>query len=688
MSDLRAGMPTYTEDRPATSQVDVKASRSLSQYKKMFDDSRWLCNDAREDSQLSRDYYDGYQLTAAERATLEGRKQPPVVNNRLQRAIDGILGVVQQSRTDPRALMRNPPDDAPQAPLQPGNAGPQMGQQPGQPPQLDAGDVASMTLRFIADTTHFDALKMDVLENGIIEGCGAAIVEMAGEDVIITQIRWEEFFYDPYSKRADFKDARYMGTAKWMYADDLAAMYPAAKAKIDQSNNTGILGGAVDSTWQDRPENGQGGNPSFPWVDSVKKRLMVVELYSRTADGNWERCVFYAGDILEADVSPYLDDKGNPTCPIEGWTAYIDRNNNRYGLVRTMRDIQDEINKRRSKALHEINTRQVQNTDANAPPVDANTVRTEAAKPDGVIPQGWQVVPRSDVVANNMEMLAEAKGELERMAAAPAILGRQGADASGRSVQLRQQAGMTELARVLGRHTDWQHRMYSQMWGRARQFYTGPKWIRVTNDVDAPQYIRINEPGPAVQGPVDPRTGVPSVVPGPPKNHIAKMDVDIVLDDVPNTATLQQEIFEAITELVKVYGPQQVPFELVLEASGIPEKRKLITKLRQFQAQQAPAQQQAAAAAQAEQEAKTQKLQSEAANNQADNAETMADVKLKGAQAALIEVQTVAEASVAHMRVDADAQLPPGYVLDGSGKPVPIVPPTISTGADSMQPQG
>jgi len=248
---------------------------------------------------------------------------------------------------------------------------------------------------------------------------------------------------------------------------------------------------------------------------------------------------------------------------------------------------------------------------------------------------------------------------------------------------MRQQAGLTELARVLGRHHNWQYRMYGQMWGRARQFWTGPKWIRVTGDVDAPQYIRVNEPvGAAPQ--TDPATGQTVLVPQF-RNHIAKMDVDIVLDDVPSTATLQQEIFEALTQLAQVYGAQNVPFELILEASSIPEKRKLIQKLRQYQAQNAPAQQAAAALTQAEGQARVAKLQSEAANNQASNAETMADVELKKAQAGLTEVQTVTAALDAHMKVDSAAQLPSGYVLDGSGKPVPIVPPT-QTGADSSQP--
>jgi hypothetical protein len=44
---------------------------------------------------------------------------------------------------------------------------------------------------------------------------------MDGDRIVPTQIRWEEFYYDPFSRRADFKDARYMGVAKWKDADEI-----------------------------------------------------------------------------------------------------------------------------------------------------------------------------------------------------------------------------------------------------------------------------------------------------------------------------------------------------------------------------------------------------------------------------------------------------------------------------------
>lgn len=644
------------------------APLSLSQYRKMFERALYDMLDARTDSELSRDFYDSKQLTKPEAALLKRRKQPPVVINLIQRAIDGIMGIIGGNKTDPRALMRNPPDDSqrptPPQPM-PGMGAPQPGQQVmggnGGPamtpekPDLDAGDVATMALRYINDTTHFaDTTKMDVLENGLIEGCGAAIVEIDGRmNVAVTQIRWEEFFFDPKSRRYDFKDARFLGIAKWMYSDDLAALYPQMSDDIKAFQNDGGVAFGLDQTFLDRPET------LTPWVDQKDRRMMVVDLYHMVG-GKWWRCVFYAGAILECAPSAYTDDFGDSCCPIEGWSAYIDRENQRYGLVKSMRDPQREINMRRSKAIHEINTRQIQQTDPNAPPVDTKTARDEAARPDGVVPTGWQIVPRNDVVANNIEMLSIAKTELERLGAAPSVLARQGADASGRSQQIRQQIAVSELSRVLGRHGEWETRIYTQMWWRARQFWTDPKWIRVTNDNQAPQYVRVNEPLPpdpmTGQPPIDPKTGQPIV-----KNHVAQMDVDIVLDKVPDTATLEQEIFAELAQLAQSYGPQAVPFSVMLELSSISKKREVLDKLEAYQAQNAPI-------AQAQQQGAMAKMA-------ADIELIKSTINKNNAAANLSEAQTVTTALAGHLQVTQAAQLPPGVTVDNSGTPQHVMPP-------------
>lgn len=620
------------ESQSAPSETTPEDPEYLGRVRRMYDDARSLLQIPRQESAIDDDYYHGHQFTPAEMAILNERGQPPIATNRVQPGVDGVLGVLEQGKTKPRALMRNPPSPKEQPPQQ------------GQPPQkgpviqdADAGDVASMTLRYISDTTHFDATKLDCAQNFFVQGTMAAIVEVGEDlDVMINQIRWEDFFHDPRARRNDLKDARYLGTAIWQYADYVEDLYP-EKAKgiqafVEGGGQAGIgFGlGAFDVTWEDRPDY------ALAWVDRKQRRVMVVELYHQER-GEWQRCVFWGGGILEKTVSPYQDDKGHPICPIEAHSAYVDQNNNRYGIVRGMRAPQDEINMRRSKLLHLLNVRQVQQVDPNAPPIDADTARSEAARPDGVIPTGWQIVPMDSRVQGQFELLQEAKNEIERLGPNPAILGRQGADASGRAQQIRQQAGLTEFARLLGRFTDWERRIYIQGWNRCRQFWTAEKWVRITNEEGAPQYVRINEPDQVVQG-ISAETGQMETKVLSYKNHIAKMDVDIVLDSVPDTATLQQEIYQELMQLIPIYGPQAVPFKLALLLSPIPKHRELVHMYEDMQAEQAQAQMQMA---QRQAQFAEAKIVSDVQNKNADTS-------LKVAQAKKTEIEGVEAAIDAH----------------------------------------
>jgi hypothetical protein len=573
--------------------------KPLDEYKRMFAESRDLLADNRREQQVDDDYYHGYQLTAAERETLKARKQPDTVFNRYRKAVNGTLGVLEQGATDPRAYGRNPGVDEASA------------------------DVVSKTLRFVADLNDFDELRLECAYDYLVPGVCAALVEV--DDMRrpkTSQIRWEEFFYDPRSRRKDFSDARYMGIAKWIYADTLKGMYPEMEKEIEAAlDSSGPI--TLDDTFEDRPKDALSN-----WIDRKRRRMMVVEIYHREADG-WNRCVFHAGGVLEAGPSPYLDEKNRPDNAIIAQSCYVDRENNRMGIGRDMRSPQDEFNKRRQKLLHMLNNRQVQAGGSEAAVqiamgMDADMVRAEASRPDGVLPPGWQPVSMNDMASGQFNLLGMAESEMDRQAPNPAVLGRGAESASGRAHLVKQQAGLTEDAVVYKGIHNWEIRMYRAMWNRCKQFWTAPDYIRVTEDDGAPQFIGINQP--QVQE-------VPAIVPGPDgqpmvgtqqvilgyENSLAELDVDITLDVVEDTAALHDEEFRALTELAKMYGPQEVPFDDLLEVSNLPNKRKLIEK-RKARAEQAGQMGQMA-----------QQMQQAAAA--ADIEKTQAEAAFKGAQA-------------------------------------------------------
>lgn len=556
----------------------------LTDLRKKFDEARDLTADSRKKQQTDRDYYDGpKQLNSEVRSTLKMRGQPAIYTNRVRPAIDGILGVLEAGRVDPRAYPRNPNGE-------------------------EAADIATKTLRYIADVTNFDETKLDCAEDFLVEGVGAVIIECDGDTISANQIRWSEFFYDPRSRRHDFKDARYLGFAQWLHTDYVRSVYPETVAAIgDLMSYTGG-GGIFEETWDDKPEN------AGRWVDRKTGRALVVSLFYEKG-GQWFRCVYCAAGVLEHDSTGYRDDKGRSLCPIEAEACYIDRDNQRYGRVRDMVPIQDEINARRSRLLHLANSRQIQERETGSAQVDAEVARMEASKADGVIPPGWQLVPVADLAAGQQLLLAESKGEIERMGPTPAVLGRQeGTNQSGRARLVKQQAGMTELARPLGRLSDWETRCYRQMWWRAQQFWQAPKWIRVTDETQAPEYLQINEPimgvgmVPAVVNgqPFNDPAGQPIMIPGNvqvgAKNRLAEMDMDIIVDTVPDTANLQQEVFADMLEVVRSgIDPFSPHFELLIEMSPLANKSRVLERVKAMKeqaSQQNPQLQQAMAAIQ------------------------------------------------------------------------------------------
>jgi hypothetical protein len=542
----------------------------LSRLKGYFSDAQALTQDARQRALVAIDYYDSDQFTREELTTLALRGQPAITVNRIKPAINSIIGVTERGRSDPRAWPRNPSD-------------------------AGSADAATDVLRYIADFNRFKRLKQDCFRDLLVPGFCAALVGVdADSQVTITQVRWEEFFHDPRSRRQDFKDARYLGLAKWMYADDTEALYPEKAAGIAATLDAASGGGGLgdDQSFQDRPLQGA---LSASWVDAKQRRLMVVEMYLKDA-GAWRRCVFTGGDVLEDGPSPYLDHRGRADCPIEAMSAYVKRDNARYGAVWDMIGPQDEINKRRSKSVHLLSTTRIEVRDQQAVDVDADVARREASRPDGVIPYGWGLAPNTVEFQGNMEMLQEAKAEIERMGPSPAVLGRSDNDASGRALLARQQSGLIELGNLYGALEDWELRIYRQCWSRAKQFWREPQFIRVTDDDDAPKFVGLNQPVThsvtgAVLGYV---------------NRVAEMDVDIEVDVQADTGTIQQEAFIELLQLVgssPIYQ-QQAPLSTLIQLSPIPHKRAVLDVIKQAGEMQARATEQQQLVARAAETAK------------------------------------------------------------------------------------
>lgn len=593
-------------------------AEDLARYVQLFEDSEESTTDERTLSERDRDYYDNKQLTAAEKTALAKRGQPAIVINRIKRKIDFLRGVEQQQRTDPKAFPRNPQDE-------------------------DSAHAATDALRFVADQSRYDTVRSSVWENLLIEGLAGAevVVEMKrdGPEIVIRQLPWDRIFRDPHAREADCSDGNYLGMVLWMDWDDARRKWPDAADDLDA-----MVYHSTSGTYEDRPGDRM-------WCDAKRKRVRIVQLWEKQAQG-WHWCTFTRGVKLEGGPSPYVGEDGQPECPIHLASAYIDRGNSRYGVVREMIGPQDEINKRRSKALHLLNVRQVI-ADKGAVD-DPRSARAELAKPDGYLEvapnKRFEIQQTSDLAAGQFQLLQHATAEIDNMGPNASMEGKSPASQSGRAIQAQQQGGYIELGPMLDRLRQFNIAIYRAVWSRIRQFWTEERWIRVTDDERNIKFVPLNKPISAGEQYIqqiaamgatpqdieaeqqrliqDPRAGVQVGV----QNNVAEMDVDIIVDDAPDTVTIQHEQYEMLVQLVQAGIP--IPPDVLIEASQLRNKDALLEKMRgggqdpqQAQAQ-AEQQQRAQALLDAEQEAKVRKLNAEA---------TKAEVE---AQARMIEVQT------------------------------------------------
>ncbi len=561
--------------------VDEAASSEVKPFVDMFEEAEQSNQTARDISHRCRDYLDGTQLSDEEISELAKRGQPAIVINRIRRKINWLRGVEMQGRTDPRAFPRTPQHE-------------------------QGAEAATDAIRYVCDNADWSAKRSRVWENILVEGFGGVEVvhkfkpPMREPEICINYYSFDRLFYDPHSTEPGFSDARYKGAVIWSDMDELARQHPDKKDIIEASLGPTDVS---SETFEDKPYY-------QIWTDPKRRRARCVLLHYRKGD-RWHWVKFVKGGVLEQGESPYFVD-GESVCPLIMQSAYVSRENDRYGEVKDMLDPQDEINKRRSKLLHQLNARQTASPKGAFKSVKA--MKRELAKPDGHVEydadqfidtgiKPFEVLPTTDQTAGQFSLLQEAKSEIDLLGANSALQGT-GQGSSGREVIARQQGGMIEITPLQDNLSQFTQTVFRHVWGAVRQFWTEEKWIRVTDDVRNTRFVGLNRPVslqerlaqlPREQvvaiarqmglGPGDPRLQQPVGI----ENRVEEIDVDIILDEVEDQVTLAGETFEQLVGLSSSM-PGAIPPEILIEAAPNLDrsvKDKLLERMEQQAGQNA-----------------------------------------------------------------------------------------------------
>lgn len=565
--------------------------------------------DARSLQERDRDYYDHKQWTAQQEAKLRSRNQAPIVVNRIKPKVEGLIGLYNLRTVDPKAYARTKKHEK-------------------------ASHAITDALRFVADNNDFNSVKQDVAEEFWVEGYSGAVVDVkqkkSGDiEIRVEHVPWDRIYFDPHSRRRDFSDARFKGFMLWMDGDQIKEFFP----DVELGD---LCGEYRDETFEDRPK----------WYDKKRDRYRLA-YHFWIKEGVWWYCIF-SGDafLVEPKESPFLDDEGEPACIIELVCANIDRDNQRYGEVRGYISMQDEINHRRSKALHLLSQRQTFGRKGEVK--DVENIKRELAKPDGHVEfigeqfgKDFGVLPTNDMAQGQFDFYQDAKAELDAVGLNAQLAGqRQSGDLSGKAIDRLQQAGTLELNRQFSLLTAWEKRIYRQIWARVKQFWTEEKWIRVTDDQDSLRWVGLNSQVTAQEWMVDiindesqplpkrkqaaasfqflmqaldnPMTAASAQQaldqPVDIQNPVPELDVDIILDQSFDVINRDEEQFKILAQFGQ---SSDIDIIELIELSQIRGKDELIEKIEKRRAAQAEAQGNLQKIAAYDAEAKAQKTMSE-----------------------------------------------------------------------------
>lgn len=543
-----------------------------------------------QEQKQARRYYHMDQWTAEELKELEARKQPPTTTPIFARKVNGFVGLVERLRADPKAFPRTERHE-------------------------QGAELATAVLRYALDRCQWQAITPEVARYAAIDGIAGIEIKLepgdSGQpddyDIVIDQVEPDTFFYDPRSFRPDFSDARYMGVSKWLDEDAAKEMFP---DKADQ----------IAALISDGDEFAIDSDRDKKWSNSDLRQIRIVEHWYRRG-GKWMYCFYSGGTMLMQGRSYLQDEKGRDICRFVMFSSFVDHDGDRYSFHRNFKPLIDELNRRNSKALHLLNMRRIKALKGAVD--DIEVLRREATRPDGVIlynmpdaPPEFDDARTLADMQGQLAFLERNRNEVENYGPNPALIGQGVDNKSGRAIQLMQQAGIAELGPYILGLRGWKIRVYRAIWNAIRQHWKAERWIRVTDSEDKLEGFPVNKQA------MDPATGMTQLV-----NALGSLDVDIIIDEGPDTVTMAADALETLQSAMS--SGAQIPPKMLIRLLPVQDsvKKQMLADLEQA-AQPSPVQEQATMLELAGAEAKVKETEASAVYKQAQAQKTMIEAQM------------------------------------------------------------
>lgn len=515
----------------------LSKTEKLKKAVEMFDDavsadSTWQ-TEAEEDFSFGA----GEQWTKEEKRVLSNEDRPAMVWNYIKSTLDLIMGVIEQNRV-------------------------RVVPQPVEPSDQVLCDIIEAVSDVIDDQTNAETEQDEAFFDSITCGRGYIALDVSldpkrpGEPKIdISSVPVHEIRLDPAGIKDDLSDHRYIFREKWYSIEDFQVNYPEHAKDIenllatgdplyldedgslpdtvfdtlDEDNDDDEYDQPLDSNYYSRKKNQirvvhmeywegfqryYAMNPTTGEIEEFQKeelKGLKLQIPNFEYKAIWDKKVrwvhFCKDKILFEEDSPIPYD-GFSIVPMFAYKDKSKRIVQHYGVVRLLKDPQREVNKRWSQALNlMINQGQglMAETDAFVDVDQAEdswndprriTWMQKGALRDGKIQEKPSIVfPDASV---KMEELAQEA--MKRISGVnPDLLGMdRGRQEAGVVIRLRQQQGLTLLAKLFRNYKEMQKQLFLLKAAVIMNFMTDTQIQRIIGEND--KYLIQTVPDPENEG--------------------------------------------------------------------------------------------------------------------------------------------------------------------------------------------
>lgn len=561
----------------------------------IIDRETWLQASNRAQMALDADYFDDRQymgLTEEEIAEMEERGQSFLQFNEIKPAVLWITGAEKRAKYDWRIAPRSEDD-------------------------VEPAIRKTKLVKYIQDVNNATWKRSAAFEQMVKTGVGWTEVSYrpdpySGEwRIHIDNVHWREIMRDSTDRSQDMSGSRYLIRTRIVDKEEAQAWFPKKSVEIEaecqerddleqELENEALVANGMNVTYGgslsiNRMRYGEGRMAVRLWEVWYRKTTRVKILRGEGAlagavfDGNDPRhvqavqqgmvevvdsirpqmhvAITTRNHLLVDSISPYQHNR----FPYVPRIAFIDdRNGNPYGVIRSMRDPQDDLNKRRNKALFLLSTRRVIADDDAVQ--DWTALEDEVARPDSIIKKKrgsqLEIAENLQLASSHVEFGMQDSAYIRQVSGVTGEnLGLPTNATSGIAIQARQEQGTiitTNLfeANALGMQLEGELTL-----SLIEQFLTEPMQFRITGDRNRPEFVAVND--------------------GTPETDITSNKADFIVDrqDYRTTvrAALAEQLLTVAGQVAQHTGNPMMGMamvEMAVDLSDLPNKKDILSHMR------------------------------------------------------------------------------------------------------------